>query len=349
MQLDVVASGMVTPVGYHSAASCAAIRVGLDNFREIPFLFDGALIRGAAVDAPDDLGGISKLAWMAVEAINQCVPSAQPEAHGDIALALCVAEASRPGRPARLDERFFANVCSGVEQPARLGPHRRFVQTGSLGGIEALQWADQVLSQGLANHCIVAGVDSYLSAPTLQSYYERRRLLTEKNTDGFIPGEAGTAVLVSRASVAPVVVQCMGVGWGVEKATQDSDLPLRGDGLAQAYREAFKDAGCGFPTVDYRMADISGDQYAFKEAALAVLRTLRVKKDPFYLWHPADCIGRVGAASVPLILGIALAAARRSYAPGPGALCHFTEDSGTRAATILRERRTTANAFEHRG
>jgi 3-oxoacyl-[acyl-carrier-protein] synthase I len=101
--------------------------------------------------------------------------------------------------------------------------------------------------------------------------------------------------------------------------------------------------------VDYRVTDISGDQYAFKEAALGILRTLRVKKDPFYLWHPADCIGRVGAASVPLILGIALAAARRSYAPGPGALCHFTEDGGRRAAAILRERRAAANAVARWG
>jgi 3-oxoacyl-[acyl-carrier-protein] synthase-1 len=96
--------------------------------------------------------------------------------------------------------------------------------------------------------------------------------------------------------------------------------------------------------VDYRLADIAGDQYAFKEAALALQRTMRVRKEAFYLWHPADCVGRVGAASVPLSIGVALAAASKSYAPGPGALCHFTDDDGVRAAVILRDPRSTSEA-----
>jgi len=51
MQLDVVASGMVTPVGYQAASSCAAIRVGLDNFRETGFVW------------PSRLGLAGPLAW----------------------------------------------------------------------------------------------------------------------------------------------------------------------------------------------------------------------------------------------------------------------------------------------
>ena len=340
MRLDVVGSGMVTPVGYQAPSSCAAIRVGISVLRETGFKLGGEWLRGVEVDAPEAGIGVEKLLWMASDAIDECLAGSHSASPGDTALALCLAESERPGRPARLDERFLANVCSRAEAGQRLGPHRKLFANGSVGGVEALSWADEVLEHGDATYCVVAGVDSYLHGPTLEAYYAARRLVAGDNLDGFFPGEAGAAVLLSRGSVEPVSIQCLGVGWGREHALQDSDKPLRGDGLANAYRTAFKSAGCGFPAVDYRLADIAGDQYSFKEAALALLRTMRVRKEEFTIWHPAESVGRVGAASVPLALGVALAAARRSYAPGPGALCHFTGESGVRGAVVLRQRGT---------
>jgi 3-oxoacyl-[acyl-carrier-protein] synthase-1 len=86
---------------------------------------------------------------------------------------------------------------------------------------------------------------------------------------------------------------------------------------------------------DYRLTDLNGTQYAFKEAALAMNRLLRTQKDLYEIWHPADCIGETGAAIGPCVLGVALAAARKAYAPGPGVLCHFGNEDGRRAAMIL--------------
>ena len=88
--------------------------------------------------------------------------------------------------------------------------------------------------------------------------------------------------------------------------------------------------------LDFRITDNSGEQYYFKESALALSRNLRQRKTAFDIWHPADCIGEVGAAIGPCVLGIALAAARKGYAPGPGVLCHFANDDGERAALMLR-------------
>jgi 3-oxoacyl-[acyl-carrier-protein] synthase-1 len=45
---------------------------------------------------------------------------------------------------------------------------------------------------------------------------------------------------------------------------------------------------------DYRIADISGEQYYFKEAALALARTLRRRKPEFDLWHPANMLEKPG-------------------------------------------------------
>jgi 3-oxoacyl-[acyl-carrier-protein] synthase-1 len=348
MRLPIVASGMVTPVGFHAASSCAAIRVGIDGFQETRFEFDGDFIRGGVVSV-DDVASRDKLAWMAVSAVDQCLTRDPRASREDTAIALCVAELERPGRFPGLDDALLAQVCSRVEQPERLGAHRKLFQSGTLGAVQALVWADEIFTRGAADHCVVAGVDSYLSGPTLASFHAAGRLLTAKNSDGFIPGEAAAGVLLSRSSAAPVAVECVGIGWGQEPALPGSGEPLRADGLTQAYRAALQAAGCGFPALDYRLADIAGEQYAFKEAALALLRTMRVRKEAFTIWHPADCVGRVGAASVPLVLGVALAAARKSYSPGPGALCHFTDDTGLRAAAVLRERDTRTPTPTHQG
>ena len=59
------------------------------------------------------------------------------------------------------------------------------------------------------------------------------------------------------------------------------------------------------------------------------------RKEEFDIWHPADCIGEVGAAALPCMLGVALFAARKAYAPGANILCHLGNDDGKRAALVL--------------
>jgi 3-oxoacyl-[acyl-carrier-protein] synthase-1 len=265
---------------------------------------------------------------------------ADDSAAGDTAIALCLPEEDRPGRLAGLDGTFFALACAQAARSAELGRARRLFAQGTLGGVRALEWADEQLERGDAKQCVIVGVDSYVNLETLTALHRAGRLLTSTNSDGVIPGEAAAGVLVTRGADVPVVIECRGTGWGREEAIPGSGKPLRGDGLAQAYRAALKAAGCGFREVDYRLCDVGGDEFAFKEAALGLQRTMRVRKESFALWHTADCVGRVGAASVPLTLGVALAAARKRYAPGPGVLCHFADDRGDRAAAVLRARDT---------
>jgi 3-oxoacyl-[acyl-carrier-protein] synthase-1 len=339
MRLDLVGSGMVTAVGYTAASSCAAIRAHIDGFQRTRFEFDGDFVQAAPV--PLDVAPLQeKLATMAVAAIDQCMQVVPGDDAQDTAIALCLAETDRPGRLSGLDERFAAVLRARAERAARFGPHVRLF-FGPLGAIEALLWADEVLGAFAARQCVVVGVDTLMTPETLTALHAAGKLLTATNSDGFIPGEAAAALVVARTTDAPVALECRGIGWGLERALPGSGKPLRGDGLALAYRAALKAASCGFEAVDYRLTDVAGDQFAFKEAALGLLRTMRVRKKAFELWHPADCVGNVGAAAPLVVLGVALAAARKSYAPGPGVLCHFSDDTGRRAAVVLgtRDRR----------
>ena len=166
-----------------------------------------------------------------------------------------------------------------------------------MAGPLALELAGRLIHEERVPYCIIAGVDSFLVAGTLAAYEERNRVLTSQNSNGFIPGEAGTAVLVAPAgnSTEPEL-RCLGIGSGQEKATIDSEEPLQGYGLVQAFKAAFAGAGCVVGDLDYRITDSNGEQYWFKEATLALDRILRKRKELFEIWHPADCIGEIGAA-----------------------------------------------------
>ena len=51
--------------------------------------------------------------------------------------------------------------------------------------------------------------------------------------------------------------------------------------MVQAFKAALADAGKTMADMDYRITDSNGEQYWFKEAALAVTRILRVHREEF--------------------------------------------------------------------
>jgi 3-oxoacyl-[acyl-carrier-protein] synthase-1 len=182
---------------------------------------------------------------------------------------------------------------------------------------------------------LIVAADSLLTWPTLKTFEEHERLLANRNSNGFVPGEAASALLVSRSAAGPHL-EIVGLGFATEPATIEKEEPLRGIGLSLAIDQALQDAGCEMHNMDFRITDISGEQYYFKEAALALSRTLKQRKEEFDIWQPAECIGEVGSAIGPAMLAVAEASGRKAYAPGPAMLVHGANDDGQRAAIVAR-------------
>jgi len=336
-ELALLASGMVTSVGLNAPAACAAIRCGLDNNQETRFMDQsGEWISAAMVPLEQPWRGLAKLKHMIVPAIREClqaVDAAVPVS--TIPLFLCIAEESRPGRVQGLDAQFLNTVQE--ELGLTFHPRSAVLAQGRVGPVQAIQQAQQMIARQQAGYCIVAGVDSFLTAGTLRAYEERMRLLTEKNSNGFIPGEAGAAMLLGRRDSGLMI---RGVGFGREVAHIESEEPTRAEGLTQAFQAAFTAAGLAMRNMHYRLTDANGEQYKFKEGDLAVTRTLRDHKGEIDIWHPIECIGEVGTAIVPVILAVAEAASRKGYAPGQNILCHFGNDDGQRAVMILQSKQS---------
>jgi len=335
--VSILASGMVTGVGLTSAATCAAIRCAVSNFTETRFMDKGGeWIMGAQVPLEQPWRGRTKLVKMVVPAIKECLASLNGVSPAKVPLFLCVAEPERPGRLEGLDQTLLMEV--QVELGVQFHPESKIIAEGKVSGATALSLARQWLYSRRSDYCLIAGVDSYLVAGTLAAYEEQTRLLTSQDHDGFISGEAGAAIVVCAPAVARgVTIQCLGIGKGQERATVMSEEPLKADGLVAAIQAALADAGCGMGDLDFRIADVSGEQYGFKEATLAFTRILRQRKAHFYIWHPADCIGEVGAAMIPVMLGVLLASTRKCYSLGSMVLFHGANDSGERVALVVRQ------------
>jgi 3-oxoacyl-[acyl-carrier-protein] synthase-1 len=328
-------AGLVTSVGLSAPAACAAIRAALTNHSETQFIdASGEPMLAAQVPLEQPWRGRERLTRMLAMCINEVLVSVESAAP-PIPLLLCVAERQRPGRQPGLDDDLFRELSD------RLDVHFDSQQSsviayGRVAVSVALARARSLLYEKGAERVLIAATDSLLQWPTLAVYQEQRRLLADGNSNGFIPGEAAGALIVAKPSRTESNVSCIGLGFGEERAPIDSEEPLRGDGLATAIKTALGEAGCGMHELDFRIADITGEQYYFKEASLAMSRTLRQRKTEFDIWHPTDCVGEIGAAIGAVALAVALAAFRKGYAPGPAAIFHSGNDAGQRAAVILR-------------
>jgi 3-oxoacyl-[acyl-carrier-protein] synthase-1 len=330
-------TGLVTSVGLTTAACCCAFRAKISNPFETSFIdSSGAWIRAHQVSLDVPWPGLTKLAKMAALAIEEALQELDKDQWRRLPLLLCVAEAERPGRMAGLDEQLPTLIQNelGVTfaQSSTVVPH------GRVAVAVALSQARTLLGSSKIPGVLIVGADSLLSWPTLSHYEREDRLLTESNSNGFMPGEGAGALWVGAVEARPAQLMCNGIGFGREPAHIDSGEPLRADGLTQAIKASLDDAGRQLADMDFRITDNSGEHYYFKEASLALSRTLRQRKESFDIWHPAECTGEAGAVSGVAVIATAREACLKGYAPGRNILNHWANDAGQRAAVTLEYR-----------
>nr|WP_319490556.1 hypothetical protein [uncultured Desulfobacter sp.] len=336
MNLAVQTCGIICHAGLTAPAACAAIRCGLNNFSETRFMDgNGEWIVAAEVPLETPFRGRTKLIHMAAMAIQEALSNLTEDEIRTTSLILCLPEMDRPGRMTDIDQSLLQEIeeVTGFQ----FAGSSTLIAEGRVGGVTAIKLAHELMHAGKTSRVLIAGTDSYVTAATLAAFEKEDRILTGKNSNGFISGEAAAAVLLVPAqSARNAAITIKGIGFGSEQAHIRSEHPQRAQGMVQAVKAALSMAECELGDLDYRICDVSGEQYYFKEAALVLSRILRKRKEEFDIWHPAECIGETGAAILPVILAVASAAAAKGYAKGNGVLCHFSNDNGQRAAIVVQ-------------
>jgi 3-oxoacyl-[acyl-carrier-protein] synthase I len=332
-RIGIVSIGMMTAVGLDAPSACAAIRARLDGFQETRFVgYRGARIIGAPVPLPEATRGEDRMIHLVAGAIREALGRARSEG-GGVPILLCLPEDKRPGHPINDKDAFLQAVhrACGLDVHALSG----IFAYGRPSGLVALGQARKLIAARDARHVIVAGVDSYLNSRTIGDFVAAKRLLIPENPDGFLPGEAGSAFLCGAANEAPLHVT--GLGFARERAHpyNAQGLPLRGDGMTSAYAAALDQAGLTLAQIEYRVSDLIGEHYFFKQTALAHLRLERGRSDFQDLLSPSESVGNIGAAVVPVMVGMVYAAILKQYRTASPILIEASGDDGECGAAVF--------------
>jgi 3-oxoacyl-[acyl-carrier-protein] synthase I len=338
--LCVVATGAYTAVGMSSVATAAAVRSGIAGFRQHPTftdMLDDPLICAAPPgDSPTVVVGrlIALLRNALVDALDGITPRAR-EGFRRGSLLVAVPE-ERPGLPSGL-----ANLTADrLLRELAGGPHPIVRELGHAGGGIALASAREMLQRQGTDWLAIAGVDSYLSRETLLWLDWKRQLHATYNAWGFIPGEAAGVVLLStlggaRATGLRPLAVVESIGLDHEEVPIGVDGVCLGRGLTRAVRTALAKLSDD-DKIDDIYCDQNGQNYRADEMGFMLARLSNRFRDAAAFVAPADCWGDVGAATVPLLVGLVTKAALRGWATGPLSLVFAGSDSGRRAAVLLR-------------
>lgn len=336
--LAILGSGLVTPVGLTTRQSTAALRAGVSNPTVSRFVDEaGDWITGHSVPMTPPLTGLPKLVRMCAIAITEALELVPRSQWDGLLTLLCIAEADRPGRVDGLDDTLLKQI--EKQLGVRFSPSSMVLPRGRVSVALALAHAREVVAGGRTRRVLVAAVDSHLHWPTLRTLVQRGRLLSEHNSDGFLPGEAAGALLVGSSDAGHHSdAQVTGMGFDIEAVHIDSEQPFRAEGMSRAVRTALGEARCEMHQMQVRVADASGEAYYFKEAALVLSRLMRVQTDALDLLLPAECVGEVGAPAGAIAICVAAAVARSGMAAHRRVLIHLSNDAGARAALVVESR-----------
>lgn len=335
MSLAITGIGLVTSIGMDAPATCAALRAGVANPSASRSIFDGDCpLAMHRVPLQRPWRGRVRHVKLLASAVRQCVEFSD-QMPKDVPLILCVAEPERAGRCSGLESHLIAELQEELGMTF-CAQRSSIIALGRVGVLFALLRARELLADATVPEVIVAAVDSLLDSRTLEALLAQRRLLTASNSNGFIPGEGGGALRLARVRGTEGGLACIGIGYGEEHAVLRSGKPLRAEGLSTAIRAALAEAELAIHEMDFRIADVSGEQFFFKEAAIALGRLLRVRRPELDLWHPADCTGETGAVAGISMVAMAAMACAKNYAPGHRMLLHASADGPARVAAIFQ-------------
>jgi 3-oxoacyl-[acyl-carrier-protein] synthase-1 len=340
--VGIVARGAGTPVGREAWSSAAAVRAGTSGFGQHPYMLDTAGEPMRAAIAPWlDIActGADRFEALLFPALDQAMaPIAATPGASRTAIALGL-PSPRPG----LDEDIQRQMMNRINQryARHFGTAASFA-AGHAAGLIGLQAAMAKLEQGALDACVVAGVDSYIEPLTLEWLESCDQLHSAgplNNAWGFIPGEAGAALLLMRESVAraaelPLLAVVLGTGRAMETKRIKTETVCIGEGLTQAFRGALAALRGGTHVTDV-YCDLNGEPYRADEYGFTAVRTSDCFAAASDFVAPADCWGDVGAAGGVLHLMLAGVAWQKGYAKGPVALAWASGETGERVAALL--------------
>jgi 3-oxoacyl-[acyl-carrier-protein] synthase-1 len=294
------------------------------------------------------VGGAQRLTALAVHACAEVTAkltlSGMPE--GSLPVLMALPE-PRPGCDVNVVQRVAREVAA-YEYPGSLTLKVEPIALGHAGALYALETAIARLQRGEGDLFVIAGVDSYLDADTLDWLDSEGRLSRDGVRGGLVPGEAAAALAIATERRAAALglkklSTVRGVGSSQEKRSVNGDEGLLGEGLSEAIRGAVSGLQES-EKVDEVYSDINGERHRVDDWGFTALRLPNVFRDASSYVTAVGLSGDVGAAAGVLGCALAVEALHRGYANGQLALVVGSSDGGLRAAALLASARRGRDA-----
>lgn len=339
----IVQWGAVTAVGTSTWQSAASWVGGQRRFRKqrLPVVADEALTIARCPEVAADHVGLPRLQALLRAAVQDFLLHAAAAASAEVCTPHnTLVLLSVPGRALADAAALWQGACAVWPALSAQAPR---VEGGSNAcGLRLLQQAQQwaVHQAPEVQHLLLAGVDSLSDGPELARAHSAGSLLTDRNGEGCIPGEAAACVLLSRAAVGNLPADRT---WLVHPAAAaraarprwPSSLQPDGTATTEALQAALQQVGMQGHHFSHALCDMDGSNWRALEQANALTRTLDAL--PPTHWEPAAFLGQVGAASAPVYLALAAERCLRDrQAPNSALLWLIDADCDSAAVALER-------------
>ncbi len=343
----VISIGMVTPLGLSSEQTTASVGAGLSSFEETtmldkdrqPFIMstlptetlpqlNGALSK--EVDVTHREARMLQLASVALEGASIPLKGNKP--------AMCVGlpemNTTRPINSElwlqRLHKLFPNSFDLSISQSSA---------SGRSDGLCAVNKGIELLQQGKVRFVFTGGVDTYFDPFILGQLDTEGRINSERNMDAFIPGEGACFLLLCTNETAlaegyEIFGTIKGCAVGTEPGHMYSQEPYLGEGLSDTLNLLFDTIAESPKSIETVFSSMNGENFFAKEWGVAFIRHQNRISHDYRMEHPADCIGDTGAASGPIMIGMALNRMNNKTIQGP-VLVYASSDSAQRSACLL--------------
>ena len=344
--------GMRTPIGNDAVQSAAAVRAGINRFAlweaaGVAFEEEAGVVASALPEGSIDSAWLEKAEGMLPAPLHEALWQAglfdlahirAPGMSERAGAFVAVPYADRAGVDDKEYRSFVIDARQHCIAPAR-ADSVEVVAHEHAAGLIAVERATRELREGKIAYGVVVGVDSMLHSRYLAALDGERRLKLPTRPDGLIPGEAAAVVVLelerhARARSATILGRLGDVAVEHETVPLGPDHPIRAAAASRAVAAALEASG-GPGRVHRVVADLSGERWRSLEWALLETRCLGQMPAGWRLWHPADCLGDLGAASAVVHLGLCLRAFARGYGGQGGILVSAASSRGERAAVAL--------------
>jgi 3-oxoacyl-[acyl-carrier-protein] synthase-1 len=338
--------GARTSVGLKAKHTAFLLRCGAAGFHEAPLIDseDEPVTIGSVPTLDPLLVGADRVRRLAEAALDEALEELGAHVAG-ARLRVVLGLDEHLGRKTGPAQPTQADLLAGEirEVLVKRGAAAVTVEAVPRGEASAglrLQAACDELSGRGVDLVLLGGAHSDYDPEIIQRLSALGRLFGAGNVNGVIPGESAAFVVLATPSfagqrdLAPRAL-LHAIGTGFEKAGPDNDHPAsEALGITQAVRTATGAMESEKLRAGWILTDMTAEVHRVFEWQTAFVRAQRFLCHPQWIDAPAQKLGRLGAAALPVQIAIAATAWRYGFGPHSRALSMVGSDSGERVATL---------------